>query len=382
MMNNLHTLLTRRQFVQHSGAGLAGIVAAGTLPSIAHADKYPQLSAKPFGKGIFAHVQAGGKTRERPEGIAALAANPFIAGTQLSYSWKMLAPAEGEYDWNLIETHLEPWAKAGKKCWIEVSTASKRDREADGVRGAPDWVYQQGVPKIQGDGTAKYPVYWHPKYLQLWGEFIRAFAKKFDGDPRVEFIATGGYSSGHEPNLSAWDNDKLMDQWKRAGFDGFTTTGVYLTKAIMPIMTMFGDAFEKTPIAQTIHTKSEFDQAMNAYAAERKYILTSNGMSVKANADSRKLWRDRRETLRTKVGYAEWGPTGRNLNLDGKKNRANAKFATLLEAYERVLGDDDDPKLRPSSRLSYVPIGERKPDVETEKEWQEALKWAGEHLVE
>ncbi len=380
-MNNRDNILNRRQFVQQTGLGLAGIVAAGALPSAAHADKYPQLPAKPLGKGIFAHVQAGGKTRERPEDIAALAANPCIAGTQLSYSWKMLAAKEGEYRWDLIETHLEPWAQAGKKCWIEVSTASKRDRQAGGVRGAPDWVYQRGVPKIQADGTAKYPVYWHPKYLVLWGEFIRAFAKKFDGDPRVEFIATGGYSSGHEPNLSAWDNQTLMDQWKQAGFDGFTTTGVYLKQAIFPILALFGDAFQKTPIAQTIHTKSEFDQAMNAYAAERKFILTSNGMSVKANEDSRKLWRKRRETLKTKVGYAEWGPTGRNLNGGGKKNRANAKFATLLEAYQRVLGDDDDPKLRPASKLSYVPIGERKPEVESEKEWMDALKWACEHLV-
>ncbi len=171
-----------------------------------------------------------------------------------------------------------------------------------------------------------------------------------------------------------------MDQWKKAGFDGFTTTGVYLKKAIMPILALFGDAFRTTPIAQTIHVKSEFDKAMNAYAAERKYILISNGMSVKANEGSRKQWRERRETLKTKVGYAEWGPTGRNLNLDGKKNRANAKFATLLEAYQRVLGDDNDPKLRPSSKLSYVPLGQRKPEVETEKEWQEALKWAYEHL--
>ncbi len=380
-MNNRPNLLNRRQFVQHAGLGLAGIVAAGALPGVAHADKYPKLPAKPFGKGIFAHVQAGGKTREKPAEMAALAANPHVAGTQLSYSWKMLAPKEGEYRWDLIEEHMEVWAKAGKKCWIEVSTASKRDTADAGVRGAPDWVYQKGVPKIQAEGTAKYPVYWDPKYLELWGDFVHAFAKKFDGDPRIEFISTGGYSSGHEPNLSAWDNDKLMDQWKKAGFDGFTTTGVYLKKAIMPILTLFGDAFQKTPIAQTIHVKSEFDKAMNAYAAERKYILISNGMSVKANEDSRKLWRERQETLKTKVGYAEWGPTGRDLNLGGKNNRANAKMAKLLEAYQRVIGDDDDPKLRPSSKLSYVPLGQRLAEVETEKEWQEALKWASEHLA-
>ncbi|MSU59819.1 MAG: hypothetical protein EXS35_16905 [Pedosphaera sp.] len=368
-------------FADQFATGLAPLARAADA-----ATNTATLSPRPFGKGIFGHVYHGGKTLERPEGIAALAANPFIAGTQLSYSWVQLEPKPGEYRWDFIEQAMEPWAKAGKKCWIEVATASKRDTaERDtaerGGRGAPLWIYEQGVPKIQAESTAKYPVYWHPKYLELWGGFIRAFAKKFDGDPRIEFVATGGYSSGHEPNLSAWDNDTLMDQWKQAGFDGMTPTGVYLTKAIMPILTLFGDAFRATPIAQTIHTKREFDQAMNAYASARKYILTSNGMSVKADADSRKKWRERRETLQTKVGYAEWGPTGRNLNLGGKKNRANARFATLLEAYQRVLGDDDDPKLRPSSRLSYLPLGQRKPEVETEAEWNAALAWAHEHLV-
>ncbi len=378
-MHNL--VMNRRQFLGQTGLGLAGIVAAGELPSVARADRFPQLPLRPFGKGIFAHVYHGGRLRERDDAMAALAKNPHVAGTQLSYSWTMLEPTSGEYRWDLIEQAMEPWAQAGKKCWIEVATASKRDTAERGSgRGAPLWIYEQGVPRIQAEGTAKYPVYWHPRYLELWAGFIRAFAKKFDGDPRIEFVSTGGYSSGHEPNLSAWDNDKLMDQWKQAGFDGMTPTGVYLTKAIMPILALFGDAFPTTPIAQTIHTRSEFDQAMNAYAAGRKFILTSNGMSVKADEDSRKKWRERRETLKTKTGYAEWGPTGRNLNLGGKKNRANARFATLLEAYQRVLGDDDDPKLRPSSRLSYLPLGERRPEVETEAEWNAALAWADVHL--
>ncbi len=390
--NRAARAIDRRVFLRQAGASLAGAVSTAVMPvalggcrspaAPVGRKKHPLLPDRPFGAGIFAHVYAGGKQRESREQVETWAKNPSIAGTQLSYSWIQLEPERGDYRWELIEAPMEPWAQAGKKCWIEIATASKRDTAGSGgSRGAPAWIYEQGVPRIQAEGTAKYPVYWDAKYLEFWGAFIRAFARKFDGDPRIEFIATGGYSSGHEPNLSAWDNAKLMDQWRKAGFDGFTTTGVYMTRAIKPIMASFGDAFQQTPIAQTIHTKSEFDQAMNAYAAGRKFILTSNGMSVKANADSRKLWRERRETLKTKVGYAEWGPTGRNLGLGGKKNRANARFATLLEAYQRVLGDDDDPALRPSSKLSYIPLGLRKPEVETETEWDAALAWARRRLL-
>ncbi|MCI0418402.1 MAG: hypothetical protein L0312_04135, partial [Acidobacteria bacterium] len=112
--------------------------------------KYPKLTAEPFGKGIFAHVYAGGRLRESQEQLEAWAKNPYIAGTQLSFSWLQLEPKPGEYRWDLIEQQMEVWAQNGKKCWIEVSTASKRDKGDGGKpRGAPDWVYLNGVPKIQ-----------------------------------------------------------------------------------------------------------------------------------------------------------------------------------------------------------------------------------------
>jgi hypothetical protein len=255
----------------------SGLPVAAADPTATVLEKYPRLTRRPFGKGVFAHVRRSGNVRPASsEQITAWARHPHIAGTQLSYSWTELEPRRGEYRWDLIETDLDPWAREGKKCWLEVSTANKRD--ATGTRGTPDWVFEQGVPRIQAEGTGLYPVFWHPKYLACWSEFIHALAKKFDGDPRIEFVATGGYANGHEPGLSSWDNEPLMGQWKAAGFDGFMPDGVYLKGAIEPILKMFDDAFEQTPIAQTIHVKSDFDRAMNAYAVSLKFIMLSNGL--------------------------------------------------------------------------------------------------------
>jgi hypothetical protein len=63
-----------------------------------------------------------------------------------------------------------------------------------------------------------------------------------------------------------------------------------------------------------------------------------------------------------------------------KKLRDEAHTAKLLDIYQRALGDDNDSALKPSSRLSYLPLSERAPRVETEDEWNAALKWAWEHL--
>jgi hypothetical protein len=48
--------------------------------------------------------------------------------------------------------------------------------------------------------------------------------------------------------------------------------------------------------------------------------------------------------------------------------------------YKRGLGDDSDPAFKPASRISYLPLGERIPEVETEEQWNAALRWATEHL--
>jgi hypothetical protein len=344
-------------------------------------DRYPKLTSRPFGKGIFAHTRRSGNANpaSRDE-IERFCRHPFIAGTQLAYSWEELEPSPGDYQWQLIDADMHPWAVQGKKVWIEISTANKRDIGQESMKGAPDWIFDLGVPRIQAPGTAAYPLFWHPRYQQLWGNFIRAFAAQFDGDPRIEFISTGGYSGGSEPSLAQDDNDRLMDQWQRHGFDGFTPTGVYLNQAIKPVLKMYSDAFEHTPIAQVIHTKSTFDDAMNRYAADLRFIMLSNGLSyAKFKARVRREWRERRESYGVRTGFAEWGPLGRSIEKI-RRNRDPHGKAKLLDCYQAVLGSDQDKRLSPASRISYLPLSDRIAEIETEAEWDAALEWAWNHL--
>ena len=336
---------------------------------------YAGLTTEPFGFGIYANVRSGfkGVYKEDQETIERWAKNPYISGTQLNFLWGELEPKEGRYRWDLIEEGLEVWASNGKKCWTEIPTAGRWAKP--GRHPTPEWAYEKGVPKIQAPDTAAYPVFWNELYLELWDNFIRAFAEKYDGDSRIDHVATAGYSNGTEPRLSAKENDKLMDQWESAGFDGFDVSGVYYTQAVKPILKFFADAFKKTPVSQTIIDRYEFCEAMHQYAAKLGFILTSNGMGTRSmNPENRQKWRRRRELLGVKVGFHEWGPSGRNL----QGNRA--KKVPLLWAYKNIIGDDNDAELKPYSRISYVPLSKRIDEVETEQEWMAALKWAWEHL--
>ncbi|MCX7011270.1 MAG: beta-galactosidase [Candidatus Sumerlaeota bacterium] len=352
--------------------------------------EYPKLTPQPFGKGVFAHVRAGGKIRGSEEEIRALAENPYVTGTQLSYCWSELEPREGAYQWHVIEKDMDVWSRNGKKCWLEVSTAFRWD--PSGKMGVPEWVYQKGVPKIQAAGSAPYPVYWHPLYLELWGKFVREFARKFDGDPRVEWVAVGGHTTGTEPRLSSKENDLVMDQWEKAGFDGFKPNGIYLSQAIKPIYQMFRDAFQRTPVSATFIAIGEFSDVMNRRAADLGFMLTSNGFGTKsATRGARESMRKRRGEWGVKVAYAEFGPSGRDSRfmdenyqkpkgVSVKDMRDFTHVAKLIDIYKGAVGDDGDSNLQPFSRLSYLPLSERNPAVETEEEWNAALKWAWDHL--
>lgn len=366
----------------------------GSHASVADAEdilkQYPKLSPEPFGKGVFAHVRAGGRIREQESDIRKLAENPWVAGTQLSYCWSELEPSRGEYRWDIIERDMEIWAQHGKKCWLEVSTAFRWD--SSGRLGVPEWVYQAGVPKIQGGGSAPYPVYWNDLYLQLWGKFVREYARKFDGDPRVEWVAVGGHTTGTEPRLSSKENDLVMDQWIAAGFDGFIPEGIYLQKAILPIYRMFRDAFQNTQVSCTYISTGEFSDTMNRYGGELGFMLTSNGFGTKAAIRENRInVRRRREVWNAKIAYAEFGPSGRDSRfldedftlpkgVSVKDIRDKVHVAKLIDIYRGAIGDDTDPAMQPYSRLSYLPMAGRIEQVETEEEWNAALQWAVEHL--
>ena len=367
--------MNRRDFCGTCAAVAGGFVLSNHSLDV-RTEVCPGLDKEPFGFGIYPNIRSGfkGVYREDAATIEEWARNPYISGTQLNFLWGEIEPEEGRFRWDMIEEGLEVWARHGKKCWLEIPTAGRWARP--GQHPTPPWAYEKGVPKIEAAGTGAYPVFWNELYLELWHNFVRKLAKRYDGDPRLDHISTAGYSNGTEPRLSSKEDYLLMDQWIAAGFDGFGPEGVYYTQAIKPIMEYFAGAFKKTPISQTYIDKNEFKNAMYSLAGELGFILTSNGMGTNSmNPDSRQKWRDMKRQYGVPVGYHEWGPSGRNLagyNEFGK--------VPLMYAYRNILGSDDDAAIKPFSRVSYVPFSKRIPEVETEAEWMAALEWAWKHL--
>lgn len=127
--------------------------------------------------------------------------------------WKDLNPEKGVYTWNEIDEMLDACEKYGLTYGIRIMPFTSYLKE-DCV---PQWVYDAGAEKYTADlrdepgKTIEFPKWDDPIYLQAHKDFVRALAKKYDGDPRVEFIDVrpfGDYGEWH--NSFAVGDEKFM----------------------------------------------------------------------------------------------------------------------------------------------------------------------------
>ena len=126
---------------------------------------------------------------------------PIVGGYE-TYSWKMLEPSEGQYRWDYLENFLAARAAKGKPGAIGLVTYGGA---STGLL-VPSWFSSRYPDAVITCGTQKVPKYWHWAYLQKYGNFIRALGQRFNGDPRLEFIAMGvGLYGETQPTNESYD---------------------------------------------------------------------------------------------------------------------------------------------------------------------------------
>ena len=112
--------------------------------------------------------------------------------------WNKLNPAKGVYDWTELEKLLNALAEHNMTYALRVlpytpSFIKSNFPPQEEYDWTPPFVYETGAKKIQIDlrGTdyhAYAPVWDDPIYIQAAKDFAMALAKKYDGDPRIEYI--------------------------------------------------------------------------------------------------------------------------------------------------------------------------------------------------
>ena len=148
-------------------------------------------------------------------------------------NWEYIEPVEGQYKWQLIDEPLAAWAKREIRIAFRIMTTNAHTK---GYYCSPKWLFDAGCKSYEyvaggadiASGGARItriePDYGDPLYLEKHGQFIKALAERYDGNPQIEFIDIGSYGiwgEWHTKHPQPWPVRKqIIDMY----LDGFRKT--------------------------------------------------------------------------------------------------------------------------------------------------------------
>ena len=177
----------------------------------------------------------------------------FISVGYTRPCWSVVEPAEGKYNWEVLDNFIQAFKAQGKRAAFGVINF-------DGGMGRqysiPEWVFGAGaVPvAVPDDSTPTHtmilPKTWDdPVYLAKMKQFIAAFGARYNGNPDVAFVdirdygnsgeCNGGYADVKNtslasfrdnfilPYVQAFPNTQLIIPWTAAWFEGKPPEPVY-----------------------------------------------------------------------------------------------------------------------------------------------------------
>ena len=145
------------------------------------------------------------------------------------FNWADAEPAEGRYDWNVIDHALAAWKSRGAAVALRVMTCNAHSQ---GYYSSPKWLFDSGGKGFEyvvgGDDPTSGgqriprldPDYADPLYLAKHGAFLEALGKRYDGRSDVEFLDIGSYGvwgewhSSHPAPIEV--RKQIVDMYLRA----------------------------------------------------------------------------------------------------------------------------------------------------------------------
>ena len=141
---------------------------------------------------------------------------PGVSTVYLRLPWAYLEPEEGKYNWAILDTPAQRWIAKGKKIALRLTCSENWMTYA-----TPKWVKDAGAKGTHyryAKGRAKEggpwdPFFDDPVFLKKLEAFLAAYAKRYDGNPNVEFVDVGTYGlwgEGHTHASSKQDKIELQ----------------------------------------------------------------------------------------------------------------------------------------------------------------------------
>ena len=142
---------------------------------------------------------------------------PGVSAVYFRLPWCLLEPKEGVYRWDLIDSYAAPWIAAGKQIGLRVTCCESRYPFAtpEWVKdaGAKGWFFKMKMDPVfgkdppGGDTDLWEPDYGDPVFLAKLENFLKAMARRYDGNPNVAFIDVGTIGMWGEGHTRAYKRE-------------------------------------------------------------------------------------------------------------------------------------------------------------------------------
>jgi len=141
---------------------------------------------------------------------------PGLSTVYLRIPWAFIEPEEGQFNWAILDTPAQRWIAGGKRIALRLTCSENWMKYA-----TPEWVkdagakgtfYQFNKGRVEKSGTWD-PFFDDPIFIEKLDAFLAAAAKRYDGNPNVEFIDVGTYGmwgEGHTFMSSMQDSIEIQ----------------------------------------------------------------------------------------------------------------------------------------------------------------------------
>lgn len=141
---------------------------------------------------------------------------PGLSVVYLRLPWAYIEPQEGKYNWAILDTPAQRWIARGKRIALRLTCSENWMKYA-----TPEWVkkagakgtfYRYGKGRVE-ESDSWDPFFDDPVFLEKLDAFLAAAAKRYDGNPNVEFIDVGTFGlwgEGHTHASSKQDKIEIQ----------------------------------------------------------------------------------------------------------------------------------------------------------------------------
>ena len=259
-------------------------------------------------------------------------------------SWDEVEPAQGQFDWRRIDDAIQAWSKRDVRIAFRIMTASAHTK---GYYCSPKWLfdagchgydYTEGGDVTSGGALIKRvePDYGDPLFLKEHGQFMRALAEHYDGNPAVEFVDIGSYGiwgEWHTKHPQPWPVRKQIIDMYLSGFRKTQLVSMSDDAEALAYALAHGTGFRRDGVGSPWH--------------EANWIGSAKYAAVRGFADQWKV---------APVVFEWYGPYDymkkRGWSFDRALDFMQANHVTFINDNVGTVPADEMPKLQKLARVA------------------------------